>query len=318
MGGRPLSRTTFYAMLSDPFYAGLVRLRDGRTYLGAHPPMITMDDFHRNQEILGRSGRERPQRHSFAFTGILKCGHCGGGITAEEHVKQSGKRYVYYHCSRRRAGVVCHEPAVSEAALVAQLGREFRYLRMPEAIHAWLCREALAETGAERERARQVHRTIEQALEGVGREEGNLLDLRTRDIITDEIFLAKRRHLEERRASLQQQSRADATKAATGKDLVEVFTFAARAQEVLQTGTAVQRRMILEAVGLNYTLRGRRTAFSLRQPFDRIAAAGSLSNWSGCLDDVRTVVLDEGVDLGRLARLTDQVFAANGVEATAA
>lgn len=300
--GLPLSRASLYAMLADPFYAGLIRLRDGRTYPGTHPPMITMAEHERIQDILGRTGRSRPMRHEFAFTGIFACGHCGGGITGEEHVKKSGKRYVYYRCSRRRAGVVCHEPPLSEPALIAQVARELRFLRVPEPIHQWLCRQALKATEDERDLAEQVRRTIDQAIENLGREESNLIDLRARELISEDVFLAKRQSLQGRRVDLAKRQR-EGQSPGHGEALVKVFTFAARAFDVLQKGTPVQQRMVLEAVGLNYTLKGRRVAFSLDKPLDRMVEAGGLSNWSGCLDDVRTWLTDTGPFL-RLPNLT--------------
>jgi hypothetical protein len=72
---------------------------------------------------------------------LLKCGHCGGAITAEEHIKTSGRRYVYYRCSRRKVGVTCREKALSEAEILAQVSRRFRFLTMPEKVHRWLCRQ---------------------------------------------------------------------------------------------------------------------------------------------------------------------------------
>ena len=302
-GGNPLSRTTLYNIFSNTFYTGVNRLRSGQTYLGAHHAMITQAEFDRAQEILGRSSRERPKQHAFAFTGIFKCANCGGGITAEEHIKKSGRRYVYYHCSRRRAGIVCREPMVSETALVAQLTREIGRLRMPAPIHEWLCRQALAQTEGEREREAQVRRTAELALDGIGREAGNLIDLRTRDLINDDVFLAKKRQLEERRRTLESRLRGEEKRSSTADALVKVFSFADRAQELFQTGTPVQQRMILEAIGSNYTLRARRVAFSLDKPLDVIAEAGGLSNWSGCLDDVRTWLVEKGEYL-RLPDLT--------------
>lgn len=293
-GGNPLSRTTLYNIFANPFYTGVNRLRSGQTYVGAHDAMITQAEFDRAQEILGRSGRERPKQHAFAFTGVFKCANCGGGVTAEEHVKKNGRRYVYYHCSRRRAGVVCREPMISESALVAQLTRELGRLRMPAAVHEWLCREALAQTAGEHDREAQVRRTVEQALEGIGREAGNLIDLRTRELIGDDVFLTKRRQLDERRRSLESRLRGEDKRASNADALVKVFTFAARAQEMFRTGTPVQQRMILEAAGSNYTLRARRVAFSLDKPLDVIAEAGGLSNWSGCLDDVRTWLVEKG------------------------
>ena len=292
--GKSLSRASFYAMLADPVYAGINQLRDGRRYRGSHPPMITLAEFYRIQEILGRSGRPRPKIHQFAFTGIVKCGHCGGGVTAEEHVKKSGRRYVYYRCSRRRAGVTCREEPIPEGELVRQLSRRIRFLSMPAKIHQFLCREALAERAQEHERQRQILRTVEQALKGLDDEAEELLDLRTTKAITLERFTRKEKQLEDRRALLQEQHQKLKTDPVNKQDLVQVFEFAARAVEVLQTGTPVQQRMIAERVGLNYTLKGRKVAFSFDKPFDSMADAGGLSNWSGLLDDVRTWLSENG------------------------
>ena len=298
--GGPLARSAFFSMLGDPFYAGLIRLRDGRTYPGSHRPMITMEEFHRLQEILGRPDRSRPKRHEFAFVGLFTCGSCGAAVTAEEHVKPSGRRYVYYRCSHRKVGADCREPAISEHALIAQVVAVLRTLRMPLPIHDWLCRKALEEQDREVERARLVKATVERAAKDLDREAGNLLDLRTRELITDEVFVAKQQQFEERRVALRERLASLKAGSQDGPQLVRVFTLAARAAEVLQRGTPVQQRTILQAVGLNYRLQARRVAFSLIEPFPRLALAGSLSNWSGCLDDVRTLV-DEGLSLERFA-----------------
>jgi hypothetical protein len=50
--------------------------------------------------------------------------------------------------------------------------------------------------------------------------------------------------------------------------------------------------MILEAVGLNYTVQARKVAFSFRNPFSMLAQAGANSNWWTCPDDVRHWIQD--------------------------
>lgn len=284
--GTPLARSTFYSMLGDPFYAGINELRDGRVYQGAHPPMLTMPEWQRLQEVIGRAGRARPKRHSFAFTGILKCGNCGGGITGEVHLKRTA-RYVYYRCSRRRVGYDCHEPPIAERELIAQIARGIRFLRMPDRVHQFLCREAMAEHALEQGREEQIRQTLDQVLTALDKEESNLVDLRARELVLDDVFISKRTHLLQRRVAAREQVRKLSRQPADGPRLVSLFNFAVRAQEVLRTGTAVQQRTIVERVGLNYILKDRKVAFSLAKPFDRMAEAGALSAWSGCLDDVR-------------------------------
>src|SRR5262249_11155163 len=159
LNGKPLPRSTFYRMLGNPFYAGISVLRDGRRYLGGHEPMLSWSEYQALQTLLERSGRARPKKHNFALTGILKCGHCRGAMPGENN-PNTARRSVYSRCSRRRAGIVCHEPAISERELVEQLCRPLQLLKMPPRIHGLLCREALREQAHEQSRRQQILRTV--------------------------------------------------------------------------------------------------------------------------------------------------------------
>lgn len=60
----------------------------------------------------------------FAFTKLIKCGHCDSGINAEEKFKKlidgSVKRYVYYGCARSR-NVNCKGGHIREEEMIEQL-----------------------------------------------------------------------------------------------------------------------------------------------------------------------------------------------------
>ena len=289
-GGGALSRTTLYDMLANPFYTGMIQLRDGRRYVGAHEPMISPEEFARAQDILGRPGRPRPTAHEFAFTGMITCGNCGASVTAEQHVKASGRRYVYYRCNHQRVlEEKCREPAVPEPVLVEQLSRRLACLTMPERIAAWIRSRVERDHAADLARRHAVRDTLEDAIRSVKREEDNLLDLRLREVVTEELFARKRGELADRRQGLEHQlAGSDRPIEEVTDTLIKTINFAAKAREVLVAGTRVQQRMILEAVGLNYTLKGRKVAFSLAKPFDLLAAAGASSNWYRTPDDLRT------------------------------
>src|SRR5262249_6570083 len=87
-GGQPLSRSALYRIFTNPFNTGLIEW-GGKLYKGRHRAMITSDEYDRAQQILGRNGRPRRQRHHFAFVGMIRCGECGMAVTAEEHVKKN-------------------------------------------------------------------------------------------------------------------------------------------------------------------------------------------------------------------------------------
>ncbi len=134
-GGLPMSKATWYRILNDSFYCGLMKRKvDGveSEIVGTHEPMLTEEEFELLQVRLGSKGKTRASSKVFAFKEVLKCGECEGAITAEEKwqiicsecktkfhrgVKTSKcptcniliekmhdpkiLHYVFYHCTKR-------------------------------------------------------------------------------------------------------------------------------------------------------------------------------------------------------------------------
>jgi hypothetical protein len=289
-GGKPISRSGFYRIFGNAFYMGLIPRKDGAPWIGAHPPMVTREEFTRAQEILGRPGRPRPIAHDFPFTGLIKCGECGGFITVEEHVKPSGRRYVYYRCSHNRRNTErCHEAAISELALEKQLVDYLARLRISDGVLAFLRKRIALTVEAERARRMHVRTTLEGTVEGLRREEENLLSLRVRDLIDDHTFIERRQATQDRRATLETKLEAAKTDSeAIGRRVLETLEFSARVASAFANGTGVQKRGILEAVGLNYTLRARKVALEFKNPLRLVAEAGASFTLRSIVDDVRT------------------------------
>ncbi len=115
-GGRPMAKSTIYAIFTNQFYTGLVPYM-GQVYEGKHEPMITVDEFDRVQVILGRKGKPRPKRHTFAFTGCIHCGECDCMVTAIEKTKiikrdNALKTFIYYYCTRQKKDTPCSQRKV--------------------------------------------------------------------------------------------------------------------------------------------------------------------------------------------------------------
>ena len=79
---------------------------DGTTYEGSHEPLVTREIWQRVQELLDARAEDKTRKvkHDFAFTGLVRCGHCGCMLVGE--IKKG--RYVYYHCTGNRGK--CPEP----------------------------------------------------------------------------------------------------------------------------------------------------------------------------------------------------------------
>jgi len=292
-GGKPLHRSMLYRMYGDSFYTGIIRLKSGETFPGAHPPMVTKEEFDRVQEMLGRPGRPRPQKHEFPFTGLLHCAHCGGGITAEEHVKPSGKRYTYYHCSRNKFGIVCREPAVPAPVLEGQLVETLQKIAVPSRTLSWILDRVNRSLQSEEGRRRSAREMLERALGETRREMENLVSLRLRDLVTDDLFAGKKQEIDARRLDLEAKLAAPPrTNEEIARLTADTFNFAAKASEMFRSGSGVQKRMIVEAVCSNPTLKGRILLTELKNPFRIIAGTGSCRDWCATSDEVRTWIQD--------------------------
>ena len=106
--GSPISISTLNHIFHNPFYKWVIRFK-GSIKQGAHQPMVTPGEFERVQKVISGTDSvdtERPHKHSFAFTGCIKCADCWCSITAErktKHSKNGNKHeYTYYHCTHKK------------------------------------------------------------------------------------------------------------------------------------------------------------------------------------------------------------------------
>src|SRR5262249_40281033 len=90
--------------------------------------------WQRVQELLDAraTNRTRKVKHDFAYTGLVRCGHCGCLLVGE---LKKGK-YVYYHCTGNRGK--CPEPYTREEALSGRFANVLQELIIPPAILEWL------------------------------------------------------------------------------------------------------------------------------------------------------------------------------------
>jgi hypothetical protein len=108
--GGPLPTSNLHAILRNRLYTGDFDW-NGRRYVDRHQPIVSRELWERVQGVLdgrhaSKSGRKT--KRDFAFSGLIKCGHCGCALVGE--LKK--KRYVYYHCTGYKGK--CLEPYVRE------------------------------------------------------------------------------------------------------------------------------------------------------------------------------------------------------------
>jgi len=263
-GGKVLSLSAVYRILGNSFYAGILQ-REGKTYPGKHQAMITLDDFDRAQQLLGRPGKPRPKTKEFAFTGLIRCGACGLSVTAAETVNRHGSHYIYYHCTKRRIDHWCDEPYVQVADLERQIVEFLREITIPDKFHNWLTAklDRVAQRNKHADAAKRL--SLEQARLSMEKELDNLTKLRIRDLLSDEEYLKQRQELERNQVKIAQHLKAADQPGDRFEPARALISFSNRAASWFEAGDLRTKRLILFIVGLNPLLKDKKLSIDARR-----------------------------------------------------
>lgn len=265
VAGKPVSRATMYRTFTNPFYYGSFT-RNGVEYKGTYKPMITAQEFDRIQEILGRKGKPRPKRHSFAFTGFMRCGRCGCAITASEKIKwikASGgyKTYVFYHCTKRKMG---SEPCTDkkytpkeqlESLIIEELG----HYEITPALKEWILDYMRTGHKDEIERNAALAHAVTIQEQTLVKELDTLLDLRIASSINEEKFQEKKRQKEELLARVQLKKKEYATLSMDWIDQADrCLEFATGIVAAFKKGDDKAKKLICHEFGWNWQLKSQK------------------------------------------------------------
>jgi DNA invertase Pin-like site-specific DNA recombinase len=145
--GNLIPPSTVHKILRTRLYSGDFDW-NGRIYKGIHEPIISRELWARAQDVLdGRHARGRLRRkHDFAFSGLVRCGHCGCALVAE--IKKG--RYVYYHCTGYKGR--CPEPYTREEVFEERFTELLRGISFDREVLEWV-REALRASHSDERRS---------------------------------------------------------------------------------------------------------------------------------------------------------------------
>ena len=258
-GGKEMATSTLMKIFTSPFYAGLVPY-GGEFFEGQHEAMISLDEYDQAQDILGKRGKPRPQKHTFPFTGIIQCGECGCMFTAEFKYKKlaSGatKTYIYYHCTSKKRGIRCSQRKVMTAEKIEGLIEEgiAKFEIRPE-FKKWALEILNEENDREIEERTKIYEAQQRRLLDAERELNNLTRMRYREQVSEEFYLAEKSELEAQILRLKDRIKHTERRAARWRKLTEdTFTLAASACEAFRKGDNQTKRDILAALGSKHIM----------------------------------------------------------------
>jgi DNA invertase Pin-like site-specific DNA recombinase len=288
IGGKPISLSATYRILTNQFYAGVIT-SEGKLYPGKHQPMVTMDEFERVQQLLGRPGVPRKTR-SFAFTGMIRCGECGLLVTAEVKTNRWGQQFTYYHCTKRRLKVRCTQCYIPLEELEDQIVEFLEEITLPERFHDWALARMQRMTGEQSSERTAQKTSLLKEQAAIARELDNLVQLRIRDLISDSEYLKQRLERERRQLGVGQRLQDIDRSDLRFEPLRDVISLSASLVSRFRSGNLGQKRLILEMVGSNLLLKDELLNIDARKPFRRWPKTSTFSDVRAFIRDVTTLI----------------------------
>ena len=262
--------------LSDKFYTGIITMND-EYYQGSHETFISKELFVEAQTQIKRISRPQKGGHSFAFTGLARCGSCGAAITAETHTKhypRTGRTatYNYYRCTKKIKH--CDERPVTESEMEMQLRDILQSVSLPRSWadqwSKWVDRDEITE----KQSAETTIQKLKLELADIDRKANILLDSYLDQIVDADTFKQKKNQFFEEKMKLQE---TIGKLESGGLSWIEPMReFIKTASECEKTARAKNNcediGIFAKRVGSNFFLSDRRLTAEFRQSFAAVSS----------------------------------------------
>lgn len=232
------------------------------------------------QNRLGRTDNSRPQKHNFAFRGLIRCGECGSMITGEQHFKKlktSAKvlHFVHYKCTKKDRS--CSQKAyLNEKDLKDQIQLILQSIYYPKefveftmAILKRLYKEELNSVD-------ELKVNNKKNLDLITTKLDNLLDLRLINGISEEEYIEKKQKLEKEKLEIDAIIEdSEIQRVNWAKIAEEIFDFASTAKDMFIDKKETTQRSIFASLGSNPTIKERKLKIDLHKPLEVIRNCSS-------------------------------------------
>lgn len=277
--GTKFARSYLEAILKNRFYLGYF-VWQGIEYKGTHDPIIEPNVFGRVQAVFAGHNRPRQRKHNFALAGLLRCAHCGCGITFELH---KGK-YVYCRCTFARGK--CELPYIPEPQMLNQLGELLQQIYVPDAVARAIVESIESDQGrAESERQSRAD-AIQQKLAALRNRMDKMYDDKLDGRIEEEFWIRKMNEWREQERALQ--SALHSLSLPLNQDralsVARILELAQRAYSLYLTRIPAEKGELLKNVLLNCSTDGVSLWPTYKKPFDLIFERAKNEEWSGRQD----------------------------------
>jgi len=267
--GKMISLSKFHELFKNPFYYGYFRWGE-ELYPGKHEPMVSKAEYDLAQGIIRGLKLRSQHHHVFAFTGMMHCGGCGAGVTAEEKIKtqKNGNvhKYTYYHCTRK-INPDCNEPPIRDSELETQILDLLDSVTIPPEFHQWAMKCLKEDQSKEVQGREGLLDTHRKRLDASRKKLDALVEMRLSDELSSEEYLSKKEIVLQECQKWEELLTDGTQRVDTWLDRAEkLFDFAETAKKRFEEGDFQTKRDILACLGTNIILKVRTLHLETTKP----------------------------------------------------
>ena len=267
-----LSASQYQTILKNPLYYGVFRY-NGESYEGTHEPIITKKLFDQCQEVMARRGKPKKAQRHFVLRGLMRCGECGGMITAELQ-----KGYVYYRCTKRIAK--CSQRYTREEILATQIKSILQKVSLCDDWTTTILRALEKDKAADIQSSRPQQQNLETQIVAMDGKINKLIDIYLEGSLSLEEYQRKKEAYLNEKKDLQERMKDFAAGGDNWFERAKDFvTDLNRIGCVLREGNLESQREILEKIGSTFILKERRLNFSSEGTFRHYLSSAPYTNW---------------------------------------
>ncbi len=268
---KPVPQATIHKILRNRIYTGDFDWKR-KTFQGIHTPLVSQELWGKVQAVLDQrfAKRHRKQKHDFAFSGLITCGHCGCSFVGE--VKK--EKYVYYHCTGYKGK--CGEPYTREEVLEEKFTELLKNLEMDEEVLAWVSEALLLSHQDEKKHHDEAIQRLHSEYNRLqGRVDSMYVD-KLDGVVDADFFQRKsaewRSEQDRILRSIEEHQSANQNYLTEGVQLLELV---GRAHNLFQKQEPREKRRLLNFVLSNCVWKDGDMAVEYRQPFDIISGTAT-------------------------------------------
>ncbi len=302
-GGKPLSKSSLYAILTNTFYYGFMQYGNNSNW-GKHTPMITQAEFEQIQIVLRRQGQKGKIGHTtydFPFIGTIKCGECESHISAQEKVKYAcpdcrlqlnlksehecrrcgykitkevianGNYYQYYHCTKQKKladGSQCKQYSIKSDDLTNQFQVFVDRYQIHPKFEKWALKWLKHANKQDFKEKNKQNKAFERDYKDLEVKLQNLMDMRlSGELSPEEFFTHKQRLQKERDEAKYRLNKAESNQSDWIEEAEDRFDFMNGLLKRFEEGGTTEKKYIFRKLGQNFILKDGKLTLEVKKPY---------------------------------------------------